>query len=53
VTLVGKVVSCAERAGNIDLQISDGTGVISITYFVDSVDSDVSAAIATGVCIKL
>jgi hypothetical protein len=42
VTLVGKVVAASEQAGgNIDLQVSDGTGTIDVRAYVEG--NDVSA----------
>lgn len=41
---MGKVISADERGGNIDLHVSDGTGVINVTYYVENAESDVSAA---------
>ncbi|KAI8475211.1 MAG: hypothetical protein J3K34DRAFT_517464 [Monoraphidium minutum] len=43
VTLVGRVLTVAERGGNLDLQITDGTGTVSVTYFGDTGDGDAQA----------
>ncbi|KAI8468279.1 MAG: hypothetical protein J3K34DRAFT_427696 [Monoraphidium minutum] len=43
VTLVGRVVSAEERGGNLDLQVSDGTGMLPVTYYVENAEGDPQA----------
>ncbi len=38
VTLVGKVVHANESGGGIDLQLSDGTGVIDVRVYAETDD---------------
>jgi hypothetical protein len=44
VTVVGKVLSIAERGGSLDLRVSDGTGATDLQFFGDAVE-DVSGRI--------
>lgn len=44
VTIVGKVLGSVERGGNLDMQVSDGTGAIDVSIYIDT-DTDVRRAV--------
>lgn len=46
VTLLGKVLSCRELNGNIDLRLSDGTGAADVVFYADAGEGDVAQKLA-------
>ncbi|KIZ06585.1 replication factor A2 [Monoraphidium neglectum] len=44
VTVVGKVLSIAERGGSLDLRVSDGTGATDLQFFGDAVEDPQACA---------